>query len=249
MSAIARFLVEFEPSPAPSSWSTPAFSLSAPAVSLDDGEAIEGLDDDAFGMASGSGIDDLDQDGGFGIASDDDAALAAPSGDDASVAEAVATAVATAEAGFNERIASLEAEHARARAEDRVRWTQDESSALAEEFRKASSEIEEHLIAAVAAVLQPLVADVVKSAALRDLRHAIATLTTGGSTAKIDVAGPEDLVEALRAALDLAGSDTSSMTFAPSPEAEVTVTADNSTIRTRLAEWAASFEGSLGSDA
>ncbi len=92
-------------------------------------------------------------------------------------------------------------------------------------------------------------ADVVKAAALRELRQAIATLTAGGSTAKIEVAGPEDLVEALRTALDAAGSDTSGMAFAPSQEAEVTVTADNSTIRTRLAEWAACFEGSLGSDA
>ena len=91
--------------------------------------------------------------------------------------------------------------------------------------------------------------DVVKSVALRDLRQAIVTLTTGGSTAKIEVAGPEDLVEALRSALGAAGGDTSGIAFVPSQDAEVTVTADNSTIRTRLAEWGASFEGSLGSDA
>ena len=92
-------------------------------------------------------------------------------------------------------------------------------------------------------------ADVAKSAALRELRQAIATLTTGGSAAKIEVNGPEDLVEALRSALGEAGGESSVITFVPSQDAEVTVTADNSTIRTRLAEWAAIFEGSLGSDA
>ena len=247
MSAISRFLVEFEPSPTPSQWSTPALPPSAPFVSLDDGDPTEGLDD-VFGMSSEPGTDDLEQDGAFGIASED-AAPAEPSLADTSVAEAIAAALASAEAGFSERIAMLEEEHARARADDRIRWTQDEASALAEGFRKATGEIEEHLIDAVAAVLQPLMADVVKSLALRELRQTIATLTAGGSTAKIEVTGPEDLVDALRTKLDAAGSDTSGMTFAPSADAEVTVTADNSTIRTRLAEWAASFESSLGSDA
>ena len=249
MSAIARFLVEFEPSPAPPHGPTPAVFLPAPSASADDGDTIEGLDDDGFGLVSEPGTDDLEQDDGFGVGSTD-TALAEPSWADPSAADtSAAEAVAAAEAGFSERILALEEDHARARAEDRTRWTQGEGSTLAEGFRKATAEMEERLIDAVAAVLEPLMADVVKSAALRELRQAIVTLTTGGSSAKIEVTGPEDLVEALRSAFGAAGGDMSGMTFAPSQDAEVTVTADNSTIRTRLAEWAASFEGSLGSDA
>ena len=248
MSAIARFLVEFEPSPAPSHWPTPALPLPAPAGSLDDDDAIEGRDDDVFGMASEPDTGDVDEEEGFGIAPTDTAP--ADSGfAETSAAEAVAAALATAEADFSERIATLEQDHARARAEDRIRWAQEEGSVLAEGFRKATAEIEAHLIDAVAAVLEPLMAHVAKSVALRELRQSIATLTTGGSTAKVEVSGPEDLVEALRAALGEAGDETSGITFVLSQDAELTVTADNSTIRTRLAEWAASFEGSLGSDA
>ncbi len=242
MSAIARFLVEFELSPSLS----PADPLSTPFASLDHATAIEGLDD-VFGLASEPETGDFAPDGAFGVAATE-IAPHEPSSADTSVAEAVAAAVATAEAGFSERIAALEEEHARARAEDRARWVRAEGSTLAEGFRTATAAIEEHIGEAVAAVLEPLVAGVLKGAALRELRQTIATLAASGSSAKLEVTGPEDLVEAVRAAIDADGGDTSGMTFTPSEEAEVTVTADNSTIRTRLAEWAVCFESSLGSD-
>ena len=121
MSAIARFLVEFEPSPTASPWPTPAVPFPAPSGSLDDGGAIEDCGDDIFGMASGPDTGDLEQDDGFGVASAE-TAPAEPSVAEASAAEAVAAALATAEAGFSERIATLEQDHARARAEDRIRW-------------------------------------------------------------------------------------------------------------------------------
>ena len=244
MSAIARFLVEFEPSPLPS----PAPSLPAPFASPDDGIAIEELDDDPFGLGSEPNTGDLDQDVGFGDAASD-VAVPEPALADTSVAEAVEAALAIAEAGFSARIATLEEEHARMRAEDRTLWVEIEGPALADAFRKAAAAIEGHVIDAVAAVLEPLMAELRKTAALRELRQAIASLTASGSTAKIEVAGAEDLVEAVRAALDAAGDDTSGMAFTPSQEAEVTVTADTSTIRTRLAEWAACFEDNLRSDA
>ena len=244
MSAIARFLVEFEPSPLPS----PAPLLPAPFASLDDGTAIEGLDDGVFGMGSEPDIGDLEQDVGFGNAASE-VALPEPVLADTSVAEAVEAALAIAEAGFSARIATLEEEHARTRAEDRTLWVQVEASALAEGFRKATAEIEDHISEAVAEVLEPLMADVCKGAALHGLRQAIATLTASGSTAKIDVTGPEDLVQAIRTSLDATGGELPGMAFNPSQDAEVTVTADNSTICTRLAEWALCFKGSLGGDA
>ena len=244
MSAIARFLVEFEPSPLPS----PAPSLPAPFASPDDGIAIEELDDDAFGLGSEPNTGDLDQDVGFGGAASD-VAVPEPALADTSVAEAVEAALAIAEAGFSARIATLEEEHARMRAEDRTLWVETEAAALAEGFRKATAEIEEHICDAVAEVLEPLMAGVCKSAALHELRQAIATLTASGSTAKIEVAGPEDLVQAIRTSLDATEGELPGMAFTPSQDAEVTVTADNSTIRTRLAAWALCFKGSLGEDA
>ena len=100
MSAIARFLVEFEPSPATPHGPTPALSLPASSESLGDGDAIEGFDDDVFGMASEPDTGDVEPGEGFEIASID-TALAEPSTE-----EAVAAAVTIAEAGFSERIAS-----------------------------------------------------------------------------------------------------------------------------------------------
>ena len=91
--------------------------------------------------------------------------------------------------------------------------------------------------------------DAGKSLALRQLREAIASLTSGSTSTRLAVCGPEDLVTALRTALEAAGNDTSAMSFDSADEVEVTVTADSSTVRTRLADWATIVGRSLGDDA
>ncbi len=112
MSAIARFLVEFEPSPAAS----PGRRLPSPSPSRRiDGDAIEDLDDDAFGWRSGAGTSTSNRTTGSGSPR---ATPRWPTGGDVG-REAVAPAGGR-RAAFSERIATLEEEHARTRAEDRA---------------------------------------------------------------------------------------------------------------------------------
>ncbi len=209
MSAIARFLVEFEPSPAAS----PGRRLSV-ALCVAGSTAIRSrISTGRLRLAIGAGTSTSNRTARSGSPR---RSRPEPSGRRRRSRKRSRPA---AEAAFSERIATLEEEHARARADDRARWVQDRR------FRpwprgsgRPTAEIEDHIGDAVAAVLEPLMADVVKGAALRELRQTIATLTAGGSTAKIEVTGPEDLVEAVRTSLDAAGADTSGMAFASSQE-------------------------------
>ncbi len=86
MSAIARFLVEFEPSPAASPWPTPSVALSVPPL---DGDPVEDLDRVGFGGDPDPVV--LEPDEPFDLAASDPALAD----------EAIAEAVAAAEAAFS----------------------------------------------------------------------------------------------------------------------------------------------------
>lgn len=158
------------------------------------------------------------------------------------VAEAVATALAEAEAAHAAAIDDLSAQHTAALAEARAAWVAAEAVALADGFRAAVATLGDALGEAAAAALQPLLGDAARTLAVEGLRVAVADLVLAGTGGAVAVSGPADLLAALRAALDAAGTGTDAMDFTETEAAEVVVTADNSRIETRLAAWA----GALG---
>ncbi len=102
------------------------------------------------------------------------------------------------------------------------------------------------LAEAAAAVLEPFLDEAARASAIADLRSAINSLAVGGSGAAIAVSGPQDLLDALRKALDAAGSDMQRMSFTASDACDITVVSDSSTIRTRLGDWARTLQDCLG---
>ncbi len=176
-------------------------------------------------------------------------ALQPVSGVDASahsIAAAVAAALAEAEAEHAADRAALETDFAERLAAERASWAEREAAALASTWRDCYGALEEMLAEATAAVLEPFLDEAARASAIAGLRSAIVSLTTGGSGAAIAVSGPQDLVEALRKALDAGGSDTQQMSFTASDACEVTVVSDSSTIRTRLGDWTRTLQGCLG---
>ena len=100
MSAIARFLVEFDPTPLPMGGGAPAVP-SLFAVAGDAFEATESLEEDLLGLAPEQGLDDTP----LGDDDDVDVAVLETASDETGIAstEAVSAAIAAAEAGFAER--------------------------------------------------------------------------------------------------------------------------------------------------
>ena len=227
MSALRRFLVDFDAlSPAPSSRSL----LPVPQPFDEEPGAPE-------------------IDGGFGEpVLDLDADLeAAPQVD--LVAEAVATALAEAEATHAAALAELAEGHAAALAEARARWAADEGAVLAEGFRSAVASLGEAMEEAAAAALEPLLGAAAQALAVDGLRAAIGDLVLAGTGGAITVLGPADLLETLRGALDTAGVGMEGLSFDEAETVEVAVTADNSRIETRIGAWAAALGRRLGATA
>lgn len=162
------------------------------------------------------------------------------------VAEAVAAALAGAEADHHAALADLAARHAGDLAEARARWAAEEAAPLAEGFRQGLAALEGALAEAAGAALEPLIGEALRVAAVADLSRAIADLVTGGTGGRIAVRGAADLVVALAAALTAAGIDAAAVDFTPSEAAEIIVTADNSGIETRIGAWAEALRRRLG---
>ncbi len=241
MSALHRFLVEFDldrPELPRGAW--PLLGREAlPTVVEPDG----GVDGDPDVEADF----DADIDAGFdaglgmGLGTDPGMELAPPLlllADVDPMAEPVGEAPPGAGEALSAALADLAERHAAEIAELRAVWTAEQAIVLADGFRTALQAVEDGLAEAAGAVLEPLIGPALRVAAVADLRTAIGDLVLSGTGGRLAVAGPADLLDAVAAALGEAGVDASGLDFTPSEAVEVSVTADNSAIETRLGAWA-----------
>ena len=229
MSALHRFLVDFDVAPA--ARSRTAWSLPVP-------------DPAHFAMGPGEGIDPFDFGGDEPGGAPSPADLAVVSED--RIAEAVAAALADAEALPAAALAAAAEQHAADLAEARLRWVADEGQVLATGFKAAVAALEEALAEGAGTVLEPLIGETLRVAAVAELRQAIGDLVLSGTGGRIAVTGPEDLLDAVRAALAGAGTDSGGLDFSAAETAEVTITCDTSTIETRLGAWGRTLQRRLG---
>lgn len=162
------------------------------------------------------------------------------------VAEAVAAALAEAGVAHAAALSALAERHAAEMERARATWAVAEGTTLAEGLRAGCAALEAALAEGVATALEPLVGEALRVAAVAQLREAIADLVLAGTGGTITVAGPQDVLDALRTALSGAGLSEDGMDFTPSEAAEVTVKADNSAIETRLDAWASALRRRMG---
>lgn len=114
-----------------------------------------------------------------------------------------AAAEAQAQARFAAQAAEHEAGQAAALAQARVQWARAQGEALAAKVEKAFAALREEVEEGVAAVLRPLAEASAAREAARLMAGEIARLLAGaGQGAPLDIAGPADLIDAVRDALD-----------------------------------------------
>lgn len=132
---------------------------------------------------------------------------------DAARAEGADEARAQAQAQAAAQLAELEAAHearlAQALAEARAQWLAAESEALAARIDRAFAELRTEVEEGVAAVLRPLARACAAREAARLMAADIARLLAGAGpagsdpgAAPLEIAGPADLIDAVRDALD-----------------------------------------------
>lgn len=146
-----------------------------------------------------------------------------------------AAALATTEARLEEQRAHF----ARQLEAERASWAVRESEKLSAQLVSGLCALEAQIGDAAARVLAPLLDAQLCRQAVAGLRAELEVLLAKDAGLHVSIAGPEDLLQALRKELcDKAGS----VTYVADDGCDVRVSADQTLLETRLAAWKAGLE-------
>ena len=124
----------------------------------------------------------------------------------------------------------------------RQSWCEGEGQKLAEQLTAAIGEMHDCISGSVERVLTPFVSQSVRQEAIRQLRATIDELIATNRGISLEVSGPEDLVDAMRASLSNAGV---AVSYIVNEASDVQIKAGGSIIETRIAEWLRSTGGQV----
>jgi hypothetical protein len=127
-------------------------------------------------------------------------------------------------------------------ASQRVIWVEQQAGQLSMQIVEGFGRIEAILSERVANILKPFVSEAFRQQSNAEFKEVLATLLIGDETGPMKITGPEDLVQALKKNL---GSHGGAIEFLPGDHVEVSVTARDTTVQTRLRAWSDRLEQAL----
>lgn len=140
-----------------------------------------------------------------------------------------AAALAAQQAQFDVKLAA-----------ERARWVKTEGGRLAELLTTGLRDIEHAIADCVGRVLKPIVSEEVRRGAVSSLAQALQEMIYKGTSQKITVFGPQDLLTVLEAHLEDARS---AVRFETSHGTDLVVYADDTVLETRIGAWTRSLSG------
>lgn len=145
---------------------------------------------------------------------------------------------AQAQAEREAALAEARREAEEALAAERARWVEEEGAALAAKIGEGFSQLETLLSEKVARVLRPFLREAVREQAVDALCETLRRLLHSRPSATLEMAGPEDLLDAVMRRL--AGHE-GKIAIKVTGERDIRVVCDETTIETQIALWARSL--------
>ncbi len=155
-----------------------------------------------------------------------------------SLARGHAEGRAAAEAEFGAKLEAQQQDFERRLAMARQDWAATEGAALSSALACAMGDLEARLADTTARVLQPFIQTEICRAAVAELVAAIGSIVAHGKATQVEITGPEDLLDVVRARL----SDKVPATFTSSKTGDIRVAIDQTVLETRLVAWTAAIE-------
>jgi hypothetical protein len=145
---------------------------------------------------------------------------------------------AAAETEFAAKLEAQQQDFERRLVMARQDWAATEGKALSEALVRAMGDLEERLAETTARVLQPFLETEIRRAAVTELVAAIESILAHGKAAQVEITGPDDLLDVVRARLP----DKAPATFTSSQTGDIRVAIDQTVLETRLGAWTAAIE-------
>jgi hypothetical protein len=153
---------------------------------------------------------------------------------DEAFARGMAAGRLAADAEHEQRQAEAVARAAEQHAAERALWVGEQAEQLALRLASAVETLETRIADTVGRILTPFLGAELRRQSVESLAESIGTLLSGGGCSTLRIAGPEDLLAALRERL---GACPVAIDWQPGERAEVTVCADDSIIETEIQSW------------
>jgi len=153
--------------------------------------------------------------------------------------EGLAEGIAAARREFEVQLAQERQAFELRLAAERENWAHEESEKLAEKIQAAFAEIESNIAECVARILKPIVIDAARGKIVGLLAETIGVFLRGQNCPALAIAGPEDLLTALRERLSPLSA---AFDYSFNESVDVRVTAGETLIESQLAAFAARIE-------
>lgn len=134
------------------------------------------------------------------------------------------------------------ARQAAAAAEARARWTAEEADRLAGLVTAALDAVHERLSGDLAVALAPVLMEAVRRRAVDELAATVRSLFEDQGGCLFTIAGPADLLEALKSRLD---GQATSIEYRIAATPDITVKMNETVIETQIGAWAARLDSTL----
>lgn len=124
----------------------------------------------------------------------------------------------------------------------RESWCREEGVRIAEQMKTAIRDMEERIAHSAERVLRPFLARAIRDRAIVELRAILQDLVATSPGVALEIAGPEDLLGAVRASLP---ASVASVSYVANEACDVQVKAGASILETHIAEWLKHIERPL----
>lgn len=142
--------------------------------------------------------------------------------------------LAAAEADYRQKLEEERTAAAERLAAERASWAEQESTRLAGMIASAFDALQKDIADIVGAILEPFVEEALRTKSVDELAQALKPLLATGQHTLFRVAGPDDLLEALKQKL---GDSATSFTFEVTDAVDLRVVVDRTVIETQLGGW------------
>lgn len=131
---------------------------------------------------------------------------------------------------------------------ERAEWITTESKRLTAHIDKALSDLADEVSESMARIFLPFLKSTIRDRAIADLRETVLAMIAETDEARIEMTGPEDLINAMREAVAASAPErVGRIVFTVSDSVDARVVIGDTVCATQLATWNQRIEGALGS--